>query len=75
MSVNSILSKGITMMNPKFSRKIKNFHYKRVNRRGQKTFFSNVECPSCNSTIAYITWQKNYSAGFCPDCNEEWLES
>lgn len=71
MSINSILSRGMTIINPN---KIKKSYYKSMNRRDQKTCFVNVECPTCSSSFAYITWQKNYSVGFCPDCDEEWLE-
>lgn len=48
---------------------------KTIFRRVKKTCFSNVECPSCGSNLAYIGWLKEYTAGYCPDCNEEWLES
>ena len=41
----------------------------------QKTCFVNVECPSCNSGIAYIAWHDNYSTGFCPNCSQKWLEN
>lgn len=45
-----------------------------MNHNVQKTCFSNVECPYCGSYVAYIGWHKDYTTGFCPECNKEWLE-
>lgn len=68
MSINYLFSNDVLKM------KSNKFYRKSMNRIAQKTCFSNVECPSCGSNVAYIGWLKDYTAGYCPDCNEEWLE-
>jgi hypothetical protein len=74
MSASSILSKSMTKMNPKFYKKIKKSYNKSMNCMEPKICFSNVECPLCCSNLAYIGWHKDFTAGYCPECNEEWLE-
>lgn len=73
LSINSLLAKGRKSMIPKISKKINKSRSR--NRIRQKIFFTNVECPSCSSSVAYIAWHRDYATGYCPDCNEEWLES
>ena len=39
-----------------------------------KTFIK-TECPYCSSGLAYFYWLKFDTAGYCPDCNVNWVET
>jgi len=37
--------------------------------------FNKAECPYCSSDLAYFYWLKFDTAGYCPDCNVNWVET
>ena len=37
--------------------------------------FNKTECPYCSSDLAYFYWLKFDTAGYCPDCNVNWVET
>ena len=37
--------------------------------------FIKTECPYCSSDLAYFYWLKFDTAGYCPDCNVNWVET
>ena len=37
--------------------------------------FTNTKCPYCDSYLAYFYWLKFDTAGYCPECNVNWVET
>ncbi len=47
----------------------------RYSRKDIAKTFNKTECPYCGSDLAYFYWLKFDTAGYCPDCNVNWVET
>jgi len=47
----------------------------RYSKKGDAKAFDKTECPYCSSDLAYFYWLKFDTAGYCPDCNVNWIET